>query len=234
MPDWKNYSDQACSCPRDLLLSASWGRIEGLPWTLRTSQHFYDTEGFKGGFNWAPIRPRAAAPRTGKVRFFSVWLRPDCRRNFFLLVTSFFYFIYFYDDPYTLVMRCVWESIWNQTHFWQYWISVSRDYITLPYLTIWHAHTIPHLLVRNQSGERWKRVGPPSSRTCNTHLQRWLEGHSPTNPAIAPCLPRLAFTMQQSVDLQIALLLSCNYFIAFACACSFSYLDGDICWVTDI
>ena len=26
--------------------------------------------------------------------------------------------------------------------FWRYWISVSRDYTTLPCLTIWHAHTV--------------------------------------------------------------------------------------------
>jgi len=45
-PDWKNYNDQAYSCPRDWRLSASWGNpIEGPP---QTSRH-YGTERFKWG-----------------------------------------------------------------------------------------------------------------------------------------------------------------------------------------
>ena len=48
--------------------------------------------------------------------------------------------IYFFHCPYTLLMRC--GRVFGIKLIWWYWISVSRDYTTLPYLTIWHVQTI--------------------------------------------------------------------------------------------
>ena len=47
---------------------------------------------------------------------------------------------FFFYCPYTLVMRC--GRVSRIEIIWWYWISVSSDYTTLPYLTIWHAQTI--------------------------------------------------------------------------------------------
>ena len=57
-PDWKKYTDQAYSWPRDAGSATSWGGSCRHPNPPSNITAVYGTEGFKGGLNMAPIMLR--------------------------------------------------------------------------------------------------------------------------------------------------------------------------------
>ena len=63
--------------------------------------------------------------------------RKSCARALKIVSTQ---AVGFFFCPYTLVVRC--GSVSGIKPIWWYCFSVSRDYSTLPYLTIWHAQSV--------------------------------------------------------------------------------------------
>ena len=81
--------------------------------------------------------------------------RPSLARTWRTWQRWVFHFSY---CPCTLVMKC--GKISGIKSIWWYWISVQRDYTTLPYLTIWHAQTVfffqkKNVLSKNMKDDGW-------------------------------------------------------------------------------